>query len=164
MKLLSMLAITALVCSFANPMHVQAAESTCVESVIETVDQTLAFEDTLLTLINDERAKHGLAPYMLDMAVDAASDARVAEVKSYFTHSRNGGESFATILFEHGISFTSASEVLAAGQTSPELVLNDWLNSPGHAGRILSSKYTRVGVSHERTEDGMDYWEILFIN
>lgn len=163
MKLLSMLAITALVCSFANPMHVQAAESTSVETINETVDQTLVFEDTLLTLINNERAKHGLAPYMLDVTVDAASEARVAEVKSYFAHTRNGGESFATVLNEYGVSFTSASEVLAAGQTSPEFVLTDWLNSPGHSGRILSSKYTRVGVSHERTADGMDYWEVLFI-
>lgn len=164
MKLLSMLAITALVCSFANPMRIQAAETISVETVIETADQTLAFEDSLLALMNNERAEHGLAPYMLDMTVDAASKTRIDEVKSNFAHTRNGGESFATVLNEYGISFTSASEVLAAGQTSPELVINDWLNSPGHSGRILSSKYTRVGISHERTADGMDYWEVLFLN
>lgn len=171
MKHLSMFTLTLaafLAFSFSIPMQAQAAESsvdaTLEVSADETIDPTLTFEDTLFELINAERTKHGLASYVLDEMVDAASETRISELKSVFSHTRNGQKQFSTVLTEYGISFTAASETIAAGQTTPERVLNAWLDSPRHCSRILSSDYTKIGVAHDRAEDGTDYWEVLFLN
>ena len=167
MKLFSTLVLTtvaALACFLVNPMQAHAAEPTPETTIIEVTDPTLAFEDTLFALINEERAKHGLHAYVFDEAVDAASETRIGELEEVFSHNRNGGKRFSTILTDFGISYSSAAEIIAAGQTSPELVLDAWLNSPRHCGRILSSEYTRIGVAHDRAENGSDYWEILFLN
>ncbi len=170
MKHLSMYVLTAaaiLTCAFAVPTQVQAAENTVNAEAeliaVEQIDPTLLYEDTLLALINEERAKHGLQAYVLDDAVDAASEIRIMELEAVFSHNRNSGKRFSTILDELGIYFTSASETIAAGQTTPEHVLQAWMESPRHCSRLLSSEYTKIGVAHDRAEDGTDYWEILFL-
>ena len=160
-------AATTLFCSITTPLTIQAAELTpkavMEEMVSEAADPTLTFEDTLFTLINEERGKHGLTAYELDTTVDFASEIRINELDEVFSHNRDGGKRFSTVLVDNGISYSSAAEIIAAGQTSPELALSAWLNSPSHCKRILSSVYAHIGVSHNRAEDGIDYWEVLFI-
>ena len=160
-------AATTLFCSITTPLTIQAAELTpkavMEEMVSEAADPTLTFEDTLFALINEERSKHGLTAYELDTTVDLASETRIGELEEIFSHNRDGGKRFSTVLVDLGVSYSSAAEIIAAGQTSPELALSAWLNSPSHCKRILSSVYTHIGVSHNRAEDGIDYWEVLFI-
>ena len=166
MKILSyfiLMITTILTCSIANPMQVQAAESIPMEMTIETEDPTLAFEDTLLRLVNEERAKYDLYALVLDETIDAASEIRIGELPTFFAHNRVDGQLFSSVLADFGIFYFSVAEIIAAGQTSPEQALHEWLNSPRHCSRILSSDYSKVGVSHERAADGIDYWEILFI-
>ena len=161
-------AATTFFCFITNPMITQAAELTTKavseEIVVEIADPTLAFEDALFALINEERSKHGLTAYELDTTVDLASETRIGELEEIFSHNRDGGKRFSTVLVVLGVSYSSAAEIIAAGQTSPELVLSAWLNSPRHCRRILSSEYTSIGVAHIRAESGIDYWEVLFIN
>ena len=167
MKLFSILSLTtaaALACSFVTPIQTHAAELVPEAVIAEAVDPTNTFEDTLFALINEERARHGLFSYAFDETVDTASESRIFELECVFSHDRNGEKHFSTVLSDFGISYSSAAEIIAAGQTSPEQVLNAWLNSPRHCSRILSSEYTKIGVAHDRAENGTDYWEILFLN
>lgn len=168
LSIFALTAVTALVCSLTNPIQSKAAETvpepTPEAYTQEVIDPTETFEDTLFALINEERARHGLNAYILDETIDAASEIRIFELEEVFSHNRDGGKRFSTILSDFGISYTSASEIIAAGQTSPELVLQAWLNSPRHGARILSSEYVKIGVAHNRAVDGTDYWEVLFIN
>lgn len=47
-----------------------------------------------------------------------------------------------------GIRFSVAAENIAAGYTSPESVVEGWINSPGHRENILSdNKYLGVGLA-----------------
>lgn len=166
MKLFSFLALaitTVITCSIGNPMQVQAAEFTPQAVVTEFTDPTAHFEDTLFILINEERERHGLHAYELDNCVDAASEIRVTELETYFSHNRNGGKRFSSVLAEAGISYSASAEILAFGHTNPKQVFDAWLNSPEHCSRILSDNFTNIGVAHNRTNTGIDYWEILFV-
>ena len=57
-------------------------------------------------------------------------------------------------LFYKGIVFTAlengarrlTGENVAIGQTSAKQVFEDWMNSPGHRGNILSASYTSIGI------------------
>jgi hypothetical protein len=40
-------------------------------------------------------------------------------------------------------------ENIAAGQTTPEQVVQGWINSPGHRANMLSNNYTEIGIGYE---------------
>jgi uncharacterized protein YkwD len=53
-------------------------------------------------------------------------------------------------------------ENLAAGQTSPEQVVADWMASPGHRENMLGETYTEVGVGLRQGGDYGLYWVLEF--
>lgn len=59
----------------------------------------------------------------------------------------------------------SAGENIAAGQSSPQEVVEDWMNSPGHRANILDESYTALGVGYYYNSSGLyrSYWVQLFI-
>ena len=166
MKLFSFLALamaTVFTCTIVNPLQAQASESPQLTVITETTAPTENFEDTLFTLVNEDRARYGLPAYVLDELVDTASEIRIGELEENFSHIRNGGNCYSSILAETGISYTAAAEILAFGQTNPKSVLEAWYKSPDHRNCILSDKYTKIGIAHNRSINGINFWEILFI-
>ncbi len=78
----------------------------------------------------------------------------------YFSHtSPNYGSPF-DMMKEFGITYRSAGENIAMGQSTPEEVVNAWMNSEGHRKNILSSSFTHIGVGH--VAEG-NYWTQMFI-
>ena len=47
------------------------------------------------------------------------------------------------------------------GQKTPEIVMNDWMNSSGHRANILSENFDCIGVGYTMV-DGYPYWVQLF--
>lgn len=119
------------------------------------------FAAQVVSLVNAERAKNGLPALQMDSRVAAAAQTRAGELKSSFSHSRPDGRSCFTALTEAGASYRGAGENIAYGQTSPEAVMNAWMNSAGHRANILSNKYTTIGVGYT-TIDGVPYWAQMF--
>ena len=52
----------------------------------------------IVNLVNEERAKEGLAPLTLDTNVSAAAQVRAQEIVTSFSHTRPDGTSFSTAL------------------------------------------------------------------
>ena len=61
-------------------------------------------------------------------------------------HTRPDGQKFSTIFGEYGIQYHKCGENIAAGQATPESVMEAWINSAGHRANILSDDYTYLGV------------------
>ena len=59
-----------------------------------------------------------------------------------------------------GISYKSAGENIAMGQTTPEQVVQAWMNSPGHRENIMNSSFTHIGVGYVASGN---YWTQMFI-
>lgn len=118
----------------------------------------------VLELVNEERAKAGVAPLTLDTSAQAAADTRAREIKSSFSHTRPNGSSFSTALTEAGVNFRASGENIAYGQKSPEAVMNGWMNSSGHRANILNKNFTSIGIGHYQDGAGVDYWTQLFFN
>lgn len=125
-----------------------------------TTSQT-AFAAEVVRLVNAERAKNGLSALQTDSRVTAAAQTRAGELKSSFSHSRPDGRSCFTALTEAGASYRGAGENIAYGQTTPQAVMNSWMNSSGHRANILSNKYTTIGVGYT-VVNGTAYWTQLF--
>ncbi|MED4452659.1 CAP domain-containing protein [Metabacillus fastidiosus] len=124
--------------------------------------QVSAFEQKVIDLTNQERAKQGLSPLKLDTKLSQIARTKSLDMKNkgYFSHTSPTYGSPFDMMKQFGISYTSAGENIAKGQRSPEEVVNAWMNSEGHRANILNSSYTHIGVGY--VEDG-NYWTQMFI-
>ena len=115
----------------------------------------------VVELVNAERAKYNLAPLTLATSLANAADTRAKEIVQSFSHTRPNGESFSTVLKEHGVSYRGSGEHIAWGQKTPEIVVNTWMNSEGHRANILNSRFTKIGVGYY-VNNNTPYWVQLF--
>lgn len=130
------------------------------ETPEETPSQN-AFASEVLRLVNEERAKAGLNEVALSTGVQNAAQIRAEELIKSFSHTRPDGTSCFTALSEIGVSYRGAGENIAYGQTSPQEVMNGWMNSDGHRANILSSNFTTLGVGYT-VVNGTPYWVQMF--
>lgn len=123
---------------------------------------TLAFENEVIRLVNEIRAQNGLQPLSANWELS-----RIARYKSqdmadlhYFSHtSPTYGTPFQMIR-SFGLTYRAAGENIAYGQTTPQIVVNSWMNSSGHRANILNSAYTQIGVGYAPNGN---YWTQMFI-
>lgn len=118
-----------------------------------TKDQA-AFASRVVELVNQERAKGGLAPLKMD---DKLSQVAMIKAKDmydnhYFDHQSPTYGSPFDLMRAQGVSYSYAGENIAKGQTSPEQVMQDWMNSDGHRKNIMNPNYTSIGVAYYNGE------------
>mgnify|MGYP001432767868 CR=1 FL=1 len=120
------------------------------------------FEQQVIELTNQERAKHGLAPLQADLELSrvAREKSRDLAVNNYFDHNSPTYGSPFDMMRAYGISYRTAGENIAKGQRSPQEVVNAWMNSPGHRANILNGNFTHIGVGY--VEQG-NHWTQMFI-
>ena len=101
------------------------------------------FPTEVLRLVNLERAKVGALP--LKFAEDLAASAlvRARELPLKFSHTRPNGSKCFTAMPQVGHLL---GENLAGGQTSPQQVVQAWMDSKSHRENILNKQFTELGV------------------
>lgn len=81
----------------------------------------------------------------------------------YFDHqSQVDGSQPADRANASGYAWSNVAENIAAGQTTPTVVVNDWLRSPGHCRNIMDDDLTEIGVSHVLNPQGRPFWTQMF--
>lgn len=125
-------------------------------------NEQLSYAEQVVKLVNEERAKAGLHALQIDTEVAVAATVRAKEIQTSFSHTRPDGRKFSSVLTDANIRFTGAGENIAWGQTSPEKVMEAWMNSEGHRANILNAKFTKIGVGHLQNASGTNYWVQLF--
>lgn len=130
-----------------------------------TTSYNREFADRVIELVNIERAKEGLKPLKKDDTLNGLSDIRAKETVTLFDHKRPNGTKWSTILKENNVSYTNAAENIASGYSTPEDVVNAWMNSEGHRASIMSKTYEKIGVSCyiDNNSKYKYYWDQLFI-
>ncbi|MGD6782040.1 MULTISPECIES: SafA/ExsA family spore coat assembly protein [Bacillaceae] len=123
-------------------------------------------EEQVAKLVNQERAKHGLKPLKLNWELSRVARYKSQDMidKKYFSHTSPTYGSPFDMIRNFGISYRSAGENIAAGQQTPQEVMNAWMNSEGHRKNILSSQYTEIGVGYAKGGQYGHYWTQMFIS
>ena len=121
-----------------------------------------AFEQQVVQLTNQERAKNGLPALKLDVELSkvAREKSRDMQAKNYFSHTSPTYGSPFDMMKAYGISYKAAGENIAMGQRSPEEVVQAWMNSQGHRENIMNPNFTHIGVGHITQGN---YWTQMFI-
>ena len=101
----------------------------------------------MLSLINQERTRAGLAPLTIDMRLTELARKKSQDmiVNNYFGHNSPTYGSPFDMLRAAGISYRAAGENLA-GAPTVERAHQLLMASPGHRANILSTYYNRVGI------------------
>lgn len=148
----------------SEPQPSQETSSPEPESVPSTSQtSTDSFADDVINLVNLERSNAGLGSVSSTAELNAAAQARASEIIESFSHTRPDGTSCFTILAPYGVSYFTAGENIAAGQSSPESVMDAWMNSEGHRANILNGSFNHIGVGFIKTNGGYRYyWVQLF--
>jgi len=124
-----------------------------------------SFAYRVFELTNQERMKAGVSPleWSDSLAAVALAHSKDMAVRGFFDHTNPEGLSPFDRMKNAGISYRRAAENIAAGQQSPEAVVNGWMNSSGHRANILNPQLTHLGVGYYAGGSYGSYWTQCFI-
>lgn len=107
----------------------------------EPADTVAAYEQEVFDLVNQIRAENGLEPFVYNVTLAETARAHSQDMidRNFVSHTNPDGEDPFDRMRDNGLSFSMAAENIAAGQRTPEEVVNSWMNSEGHRANILGS-------------------------
>lgn len=108
-----------------------------------------AYQRSFLNLVNNERARAGLAPVALgDSIHNAAAMERAEELAVSYSYVRPNGQRDFTVLAENGISDVSIGENYMAGCSTPDSAMDQWMATDFTRERILNADATTMSVGY----------------
>ncbi|MBX6769598.1 MAG: CAP domain-containing protein, partial [Actinomadura rubrobrunea] len=115
-------------------------------------------ESAVVKLTNQERAKAGCSALKVDdrLVTAARKHSEDMAANNYFSHnSQNGDDPFERM---KAAGYPNpAAENIAMGYSSPEAVMEGWMNSSGHRRNILDCSLRTIGVGVAKSPRG-PYW------
>lgn len=113
------------------------------------------FEEQVLDLTNQERAKNGLSPLQANAELNYTAEKYAKDMSDghFFSHTGPDGSQPWDREKAAGYEAQVTGENIAVGQTTPQQVVQDWMNSPGHRANILRPQFKDLGVGFNN-----NYW------
>jgi uncharacterized protein YkwD len=143
-----------------------------LETFSETASAAQAAEQFALSLINQSRKEHGLAPVAIDGSLQRMARAFAADMaaRNFFSHTDPDGRGFSDRLKASAITgWGYASENLGYGsgyktpsdsvRVNHEMMMAETPPEDGHRRNILNERARRVGIGVvQRASDGRVYY------
>lgn len=106
----------------------------------------------VVELVNEARVAAGCKPLRVDDRLVKAAQAHSTDMaeRGYFSHTTPEGVDPSERMLAAGFNGSRVAENIAAGQSTPEAVMNSWMNSPGHRGNILDCDLSLIGVGLDK--------------
>ncbi len=123
-------------------------------------------ERKVLDLVNQEREIENLPPLTWNNKLFAAARSHSEDMaqRDYISHESPEGETFNERILAAGYDYNASGENIAAGQSSPETVMSNWMSSPEHRANILNNSFCEIGVgyAYENESKYGHYWTQKF--
>jgi uncharacterized protein YkwD len=144
--------------AFAAVFLLFAATSSISAAPTASLSQT---ELTLLNVVNQTRATHGLQPVRFDMTLERAARAHSGDMlrKGYFAHGP-----FVQRLRSYGAKTRFVGENLAWGSgryARARWIVESWLASPSHRANLLRPGFDRIGIGALRGSFQGQPWTLV---
>jgi uncharacterized protein YkwD len=126
----------------------------------------------VLALVNEARAEKrrcgirrfdAVAPLASSAALQRAAFAHAEDMarRGVMDHAGGDGSTPAVRATRAGYAWRFVGENVATGQSTPEQVVAEWLDSPRHCSNIMDADYTEMGVAVASSATGV-YWTQVF--
>lgn len=108
-------------------------------------------EQQVIDLVNKVRKENDLSPltHNAELAAAALKHAKDMDARDYFAHNTPEGITPTQQIKAAGYLLTgtwATGQNIAHNQKTPEEVMKDWMNSPGHRANILSPNFKEIGI------------------
>jgi len=133
----------------------QGVREAVAQADVESIE---GFRREVVRLTNIERERAGLPTFEVNPRLMDWAQMRAEELSVLFSHTRPDGSGAGT-------------ENIATRHRTPEQVVRDWMNSPGHRRNILSPasdpdngviSFTHIGVGCHMDSGGTLHWVLTF--
>ena len=133
-----------------------------VLTIPQTDSKVSAYEAEVIRLVNEIRKENGLQPLTANWELSRVARYKSQDMKDkgYFSHTSPTYGSPYQMIRAFGLSFRAAGENIAKGYSTPQAVVNGWMNSSGHRANILNASYKQIGVGYVAQGN---YWTQMFI-
>jgi uncharacterized protein YkwD len=150
-------AVTAVVGAIAVPRlsahRVQDADGCAHSGAAPGSTDREVTRSTILCLLNEERARHGLEPLRRNAILEAASQRHSEDMarRHFFAHDTPDGMNPRERVTAAGYTtcdcFVGENLYWGAGIHAPPVkAMRGWMRSPGHRRNVLRPEFTEVGV------------------
>ncbi|WP_405861008.1 CAP domain-containing protein [Streptomyces sp. NBC_00090] len=118
--------------------------------------------DQVVALVNAERAKAGCGPLSVNSTLTKAAQGHSDDMaaRDFFDHTNPDGDGPGERVTAAGYPWSTYGENIAMGQSTPEQVMDSWMNSPGHRANILNCSFKEIGIGIH--SEGGPYWTQVF--
>ncbi|WP_406065232.1 CAP domain-containing protein [Streptomyces sp. NBC_01077] len=118
--------------------------------------------DQVVALVNAERSKAGCGPLTANATLTRAAQGHSDDMaaRDFFDHTNPDGASPGDRVTAAGYPWSTYGENIAMGQSTPEQVMESWMNSPGHRANILNCSFKEIGIGIH--SEGGPYWTQVF--
>lgn len=142
-----------------------SSQGTVSSTPSQTNGSYSAFQNQVVQLVNKERAANGLKALTVNNELNKTATLKSEDMAklNYFDHTSPTYGSPFDMMKKYGITYRTAGENIAMGQTTPDQVMQGWMNSPGHRANILNSSYTQIGVGIAKNAQNQYIWTQQFI-
>jgi len=105
--------------------------------------------ENVAALINAYRAEKGLLPLRIDSRLTRAANLRMEDMLAggWWCHKSPEGRSPFDWLPVAGYKHSMAAENLANGFDTAQVLVETWMESPGHRANILGAAYSDCGIA-----------------
>jgi uncharacterized protein YkwD len=137
---------------------VSAASDSSSALPLLSVDEWQVVQQT-----NKERLKNSLPLYAVSFQLQSAANIRKSEIAQLFSHTRPNGDSCFTAI--DASDSTASGENIAAGRSTAQETVQQWMNSSGHRENILNPSFSFIGAGYARAEGSQytHYWVQMFM-
>ena len=113
-------------------------------------------------LVNKRRAEYGVPPLEWSESLYESAQIRARELIENCSHTRPNGERCFSVI---KVAYQGAGENIAAGQWSPDWVVDSWMNSEEHKKHIIDGRYTQTAIAciYDADSPYEYYWVQIFI-
>jgi uncharacterized protein YkwD len=150
----------------APPVYLPIVVKSCVQSFPLVPPDDLAREQAMAEAINAVRLANGLPAVTLTQKLTQAAryHSRDMADHNFFSHTGSNGSSPGDRITQACYDWSSYGEIIAAGSADVNVILNMWMNSPGHHDIILDPDYQDFGVGYARNGSStyVHYWTVDF--
>lgn len=153
----------------------QVPDNDYCAGVAQWSEAEILFEREVLELVNERRAAgatcggqaFGAAePLVMESALLCAARVHSLDMaeRGFFGHDNPDGEDPFERMRRAGYRFSAAGENIAAGQSTPQMVVDGWMQSAGHCRNIMDADYSELGVGYVQTDTAEfpHYWTQVF--
>lgn len=146
--------------------NVPAPKPETPTSPTQSVSGISSIEMEVIRLVNIERQREGLAPFVASSALSnvARKKSEDMAINNYFSHTSPTYGSSSNMMKTFGINSSYSGENIAKGQLSAQSVVRGWMNSSGHRDNIMNPSFKTIGVGHYQSSNGTNLWTQMFTN